>query len=305
LLDRFIQLADSAPYEVLSFVHRWGVLDLCEHLVPISSTHVLFGESLRTGPLRLPEFEAPKKTRLRPFPELPCFYRVLAEVPLRERRTAHHQGSLDFVWEPISAWRHYARQARSILDLAAALHQGETTRPEDWLTVYPEGNWLLAPNLTSRAATKRDWSLGVQRQLLAGAINAWLEWGRVHPEWRWLESRGTISFGGAGLFGALAVGLMLAVNEQRRLSFCTACGKGFSPDRARVLGLRAFCDSCKGKSLHIAYASRDLRERKARVRALYAEGKSVPEIEAAIKCRTGTVARWLVPLQQRRRRRRD
>lgn len=84
MLDAFIRL--TKPQDVVRFAERWGVLGLCEHLVPaIHNSPGMYGMS---GCKVL----GPPKTR--------------------------------YYWEPLESWFFYARTARSVLNAAAALQAG-------------------------------------------------------------------------------------------------------------------------------------------------------------------------------------
>jgi hypothetical protein len=102
LLEGFIRLADASPEAVHTFARRWGVLGICHHGLP--ATH---------NP-RPPELPSRSGTATW------CY-------PLRQS---------GWYWEPLDIWHDFARRARAVLNLAAAMGRETSTRREDWAALH-------------------------------------------------------------------------------------------------------------------------------------------------------------------------
>lgn len=199
----------------------------------------------------------------------------------------------EFQWEPIDAWRYYARQAVALLNIAARLHGDKPGSVEDWNTIYerplrylpqqlgelemvcemiglgpiPDHRRLVISvggvQLVARPIQmerKRDEVLAGQRFVLAAILNyGWLDMGGVRPAFQWAGSP-RVALLSRNLFGALAANLIFAIARTQGLAMCTACGTPFIPSRRPVPGRRSYCPSC-GRQAATRDASRAYRQR--------------------------------------------
>lgn len=199
----------------------------------------------------------------------------------------------EFQWEPIDAWRYYARQAAALLNVAARLHRDEPGRAEDWNVIYerplrylpqmlgeldlvremiglgsiPDHRRLLISlggvQLVARPFRRerqRNEVLAAQRFVLAAILNyGWLGSGGVRPSFQWAGSPRVVLLSG-NLFGAVAAHLMFAIAKTQGLAICSACGMPFIPSRQPTPGRRSYCPSC-GRQAAVRDASRAYRRR--------------------------------------------
>jgi hypothetical protein len=243
MLRGFVRLADLSdirlPARLEAFARRWGVLGLCQHGLP--ATHPITMEML---PL-----------------ETPCGLWMTATGT-----------------ESVSLWREYARQARAVLDVAAALVSEEVAATE------------LRPDLPSPTAAEQEaaaWSIALRpfppRSDAPPAILDYLEGPDRVTQRRWLLDRAIarwtnvagiqlvpdfaggqpVRLGVRSLFGALSVQLLFAVVSAPFTRSCAGCGKLFSPSRKPRGEEKSWCPRCKRKEKDRAAAS-------ARFRALEA-----------------------------------
>jgi len=116
MLEEFVALADADEDKYLQYASKWGLLELCkEHYEP--TNHNQNCE-----------------------PIVPSRMVVLGttDIPAKE-----HRQMLLSVGEPVSAWRTQARFAKSLLNVAARLHQGELGSEQDWQTLHFDDSGFL------------------------------------------------------------------------------------------------------------------------------------------------------------------
>jgi len=178
-------------------------------------------------------------------------------------------------WEPLQAWRNYARQIRAILKMAANLHHGKPCDPSDILAFNqpdPEKakEWLkmgvAEPRQEGRfhsEAAERE-RVSSHRALVANVINSWLWYGDVYPGLFWSEENPRLELTGTGLFGALATQLVLAISRTGGLVFCSGCGAPYFPERRPREGERHYCDECREAKIPERDAARDYRRKMMR-----------------------------------------
>jgi hypothetical protein len=106
LLRSFAHLAERKPRRILAYARQWGVLNICEHGLPVTHS------------------------------KRPPFQDDLSAPPFLF--SCATQFTTDVCCEPLSAWRRFAREAQGLLNIAARLHQGDPGRPEDWEAI---GDW--------------------------------------------------------------------------------------------------------------------------------------------------------------------
>lgn len=246
ILSRFVDLADAADAQILSFARRWGVMELCEHGLPAAHSRPALAPSI--------------------------MHRVtwcerLGHDPGKERQ--------DY-WEPLSAWRQFSREGKALLTLAAHLQSGTPSRPEDWRVAL---GWERTDGGISPPAYPPDWK--GREWHIEQRVNTWMAWGASGLSFHWRRSwppkdeRATtrpresrlvpeVTVGGGGLFGALAAQLMFAVARSDGLAFCSGCTTPFFPTRKPSSGERRYCDDCRTEGVPQRDATRDYSNRQRR-----------------------------------------
>jgi len=225
MLEAFYGLADAPNQRILAFAKEHGVLKICEHGLPCSHN---------------PE----------PFP------------PVRNGfdTKCYPLGWLDreddgWLWEPLTAWRTFSRQAFALSRVADRVFQNKLGRAMDWQVVY---------EYSGRKAPWWQQHVRVERMIIARVLNEWHAMGGVRPEvvWHPSDSKPSIRFGGPSLFGALALQLTLVVGQSAGLAICTHCRTEYSPTARRPKsGQRNFCQVCRAKGIPSRYSLADHRER--------------------------------------------
>jgi hypothetical protein len=225
LLQSFIRLADAPDERILAFARRWGVLELCEHDLPLR--HLVSGWAHTDAPFYARSW---------------CDYRQ-SEPGGR-------------IWEPLSAWRTWARRAAATLNVAISFYRNKLPPLEEWQSAISLGLRSPDDNEPLPPTPSKGWLR------LDHRIHAWLGLTGVVP--RVVRNRGVrpqITFGGTGLFGALSIQLMLAVCRTDGLAVCSSCASAFVPKRRPRHG-RAYCDDCRESKKPKRDASADDRKRK-------------------------------------------
>jgi hypothetical protein len=211
-LDDFIRLAWPEAGtrrhggDVLTFVKRWGVLELCEHKLPF--THAM-GDLLMVSP-PVNRHEGPSRLLSGRFCQ-PLRYYIAHQLETHEcieleTDGVEPAGCIEYV----QTWRFFAESAVLLLELAASLRarsdpsNEESTRKK---LVSRLNKWLDMANVgvSCRDTGKGEWPSGMQIEYI---------------------NRG-------GLFGVLSVQLLLATTLNEFLFTCAECGKSFNPAPAR------------------------------------------------------------------------
>lgn len=146
--------------------------------------------------------------------------------------------------EPLTAWRHYAKEANALVRLSLKLGRNTLPQKQDW-----SGLPLRRPPRSVEAG----------RLLVAERITRWLTHGGVRARLAWRQTRPTMSFGGGGLFGALAIQLMLAASRTSGVAICSGCGMGYLPSRQPRAKERHYCEECRRRKVPQRDAARDGR----------------------------------------------
>lgn len=194
MLDTFVGI--KAPDAILKFAERYGVLGLCEHLLP--STH-----NLVISPSHIPS----------PPSCLPLGF-------------GDEDGQM---YEPVERWLDLARQARAILALARALHNDVEDSLEDWQSAYR--SVYDAETAEHVAADAGGTTLADKKRRVATVANWWMLFGGVRFGVVWEAGDKKDAVGpilGASVvhhiapptFGILATQLTLAVAGAVDLAIC-------------------------------------------------------------------------------------
>jgi hypothetical protein len=221
LLEGFVRLTDASPEAICTFARRWGVLRICHHGLP--ATH-----------------------NPRP-PELPAQSGIATWCyPLRQS---------GWYWEPLDIWHDFARRARAVLNLAAAMGQKTSTRREDWAVLHD--TWAQRWD-----ASGGNVPVATMHLVLEHVVNTWLVWGHVCPMLEGSNHGLRIELRGGGLFGAIAVQLLAAVSRSKGWAVCINCGDVYSPLRRPKRSQRTYCHKPECKAAAIRDAMRDYRARR-------------------------------------------
>lgn len=228
LIEDFIRLHDSSPAQIVKYAKRWGVLGLCSHGLPASHSFPSFVSKVEDLPY------------------------ICAPVPAKQRR--------GYSEEPLEKWHAFSKQAYGLLNIAARLHKNELVEPKDWEFVFPI--FAVPSAIGSRAG-----ALQSERHRVAYVMQRWLSLGAVRPRFTWEGLTPTFELGGptvkgTGLFGALAVQLLLIISRRDGLAFCSGCAKPHIPSRRPQADRRNFCSECRNNKISVLHAMRDMRERR-------------------------------------------
>ncbi len=190
LLRSFVKLADATNEDIVRAAMRWGPLGICEHLKPaahagcepLAAEHRAWEERREqlTWSLRLGSW--PNDTD---------------RVPFTAGRSPH--------WEPLEAWRFYARGFRALLHLAGSLRDGlsvgagvwqaaaiEPKLPNrvelaipDWGALATPGPWQPTPDALEKAAALVALPRDLARANFASLVDAHLAESGVLPRLSW------------------------------------------------------------------------------------------------------------------------
>lgn len=243
LLSEFIELGNAAPSQIARFARKWGLLGLCKaHELP--ADHVINWD--RYGVLRIG-----------------C-----------RRHTRVREDTVVTI-ESLDAWRRFSSEAKALLDIGVALRHNDETTKADWeIALTSSERWKrLRPLLKSPAET--EYEASDLRQILARHVEVWVRLGGVRPVLSWGELTirtppakrepppyPTILYNYSGLFGALAVRLMLAIAQGKGITICSICGEGFTPARRPRSDRRVVCSAAACKRVLGRDASQRYRRKK-------------------------------------------
>ncbi len=264
LLEAFVRLPDAADVEIAAYAKRWEELGLCQHGLPMIHNWTIAGS----------------------IPQDACGARALEEPETLEEaahllatKTDDYWKSIeDWNWEPLEAWRAWARRARELVNLAALTNLGQLADFQAWKSAdfYPS----------------RENTLAEQRHELCKRTDTWIGLGEVRPH---LEVRGshlTVTLGGFGLFGALATQLLLVVSRTRGFAVCSGCGKPYVPRRRRTSERLNYCPNC-GLKAAWRDAQRRLRNAQTTARQLHNDGTPVRVIAKQLDRTIPTIRKWV------------
>jgi hypothetical protein len=214
-------------------------------------------------------------------------------------------------WEPLEFWRELSRNVRAILRIAAALNEypPRLGHPDDWgVLLGGEDRDPGFAALKTRGLLKSQAVMGNPRELFDYArfflqevvINKWLRVGRVGLEMHSdFESKGRIIWHtrvtcGRGLFGAIALQLMLLFAGAEALDTCAGCGLPYiRTGRRPKRGQNSYCDDCGLESAR-RDADRRRKDKMIEARRLHAKGATPEKIARRLSVRSvATVRRWL------------
>lgn len=241
LLEEFIHLSDAHPERIRDYARRWGILRICVHGLPASHNPIA---PWSAEPWQLVSLDSHGSVLWRP---------SLGESQCRPT-SSDLLTAKEWMYEPLDSWRNLAALAKKLLNIAANLYSGKAGSPADWRSLIR--GW---PDL-GLASLGIDNAIEREKMTLAGLINEWLSWGNVRPRLHWNDLKARVAFGGEGLFGALAVQLLLVVSRIDGLAICSACSLPYMPSRRPSSARRNYCQAC-GRKAAARHATEDYRRR--------------------------------------------
>ena len=147
--------------------------------------------------------------------------------------------------EAIETWRELATRARATLDVAASIQKGEHPREEDWDTLAP---WYYVWRTRAKGATAPR-RRAAEKQQLADVLNAWLRLAEVRPSFSWqaginFTNLEGVDEGSISLLGVLALQMVRAVAQARKIATCSGCGATYLRKREAPKGRANYCPRC-------------------------------------------------------------
>ena len=249
LLD-FLALADGSGEHVRAYARKWGVLGICnEHGLPFSHRwqqpkDVMTATAEAAGIALWSFGEDPNS----PGPSAPrC--RLLGSH-------GHESMPNADAWEPLAAWRHFAGEARALLEVTDRLKDGKRSDLSVWQQIAELRYTQKVPRATDA------------RICISRAVNRWLAWGDVRPSLTWPVGHKavTVTLVGSALFSVLAMQLAYAIIGRGGFAFCSGCGMPYETPRRPRISQRRYCPLCRERGVPVRDAKRDARRPKARKR---------------------------------------
>jgi hypothetical protein len=259
LLEDFLQLRNAPARQILRYAQRWGVLGLCEHDFPAQhppeywpsraiefhACPYAWDDPYGFGPVRPSKGQSRRASRAK---HADGFW----INPRADFHACHVRGTYEadeYVgspWEPVDAWRTWARRAHALLAVAAALQDKKLGAESDWQTATD-----------TKMETPRPQTEGWR--LLAYFADYWLRAADVRP-WPQFQDgvvRMTLGsdWGHSPLFGAIAVQLVLAISGAEGFVVCDACRNVYAPRRTPRAGERHYCQSCRDRKVPERHAA--------------------------------------------------
>ncbi|HTK30725.1 MAG TPA: hypothetical protein VL332_02090 [Candidatus Saccharimonadaceae bacterium] len=270
LVDHFVRLVDAPEEDILAFAKRWGVLDLCSHGKPMIQDRSARQWSHGPAPGCAPLLWNPPGLE----PRLSGFW-------IGRERLAH--------------WRQWARRARALMRIAAAVAGNRPGGLEDWIELKVDE--ATPERLEERRANiaKQGALLMLDKFMLHSTVNQWVEVARMGPKIvAGPNDPPVIRFASSpmgNLFGLLGLQMMVRITRVGSLAVCTHCGSLYKPDRLPNPKRRNFCSKC-GRQAAMKLAKRAMMERKSKALALHKSGMRASDVASAVGSRASTVRRW-------------
>lgn len=255
-----------------------------------------------------------------------CFAKEWGPLALSDKQNScPGHGSISGGAEPIAAWLCYARRARSILNIAAALKDNKLGDLDDWnqLGVFVQRGRLGKKHYEAflqamdrydsvigfteivRESTPEE-NLARARGVIGGEVDRWLDiwkgkatsgvsdfslrWSRAQGKWN-LE----IDYHGL-LFAAIALQLALVIADADSLYSCCGCGVPYIRSRERKRpkkGWANFCDQCAKEGVAGRRAGERYREKKKQAVQMHSGGLTPPQIAKRLNTDTVQIHSWL------------
>ncbi len=218
--EDFIELADAPPHRIAAYARSWGVLGICEeHGLPYTHNPQPYPWPPYGSALHKPC--APKG---RP-PAGPCS-------------------------EPIESWRHFSRQMKALLAIAADLQEGRLGRPAVWDVVYallePKQRLFGLEQARSGHSVDEAGLRELQRYQVGAVVDEFLYCSGLRPRFEWRPGTPARLVPLAGnTFGALSIQLALAIQAPRGLALCSECAGIYAPKIRPRPNVDHYCPKCR------------------------------------------------------------
>jgi hypothetical protein len=226
MLEDFVLLFGKSSEAILAYAKRWGVLGICEeHAFPIGH-----GCPPRGG-LKVSLGQAWKYSD--------------AELLFQQDG------------DPVSAWRQFSEAAYAVLAIHAHLNAGQVPDEQLWkLALKPGPNPAFSSVLGDVPWTAAPWwNRDIDSQfLIKFCINRWMRNSGVLPQ---LDPKDlSIRFASAGLFGAIAVQLMLVVSGSQGWVICSnaECHRVYASSRRPKSSQKHYCLECRAARMPKRFA---------------------------------------------------
>jgi hypothetical protein len=171
---------------------------------------------------------------------------------------ARRWGALDVCMEHGRPWNHADAAGWNRADFSCPdpLHLPDAPKLETiaaWQSAIIRADDLLrAANTLHRAARRRppmwDDEVHSAHRMVMTEMPRWLSDARVEFQFSWWTwpRRPEVQFYGRGLFGVVAVRLLMAVSASSGFWRCSTCGNWYAPPRAPREGENSYCAQCGG-----------------------------------------------------------
>jgi hypothetical protein len=282
ILEQFVNLYNAPGERIKDYAKRWGVLRLCEHLLPLSHNRYHPPFLFRPSTAEWMQRRASEK--------------YLSCEPLGD--------TWDAGWEPLETWRQFALLFRTLLNLAASIHLIQPGKPEHWQIVehwfqshsehfarqdhmrFWESKWQAdfksyideRQNTLSRKksqeAAKYRWSRKLELEVkmdfayifFTHCVRTLLLISGVKINFLWVRTGPKTHLEANGLFDALVAQLILAINRSQGFVMCSSCGELYTPKRRPRPNQRHYCgkEECKKRAAW-KNASARYYQKKARI----------------------------------------
>lgn len=244
MLEDFVRLAESgrdSDQAVLEYARRWGLLELCQHQLPVDH-----------GPVHVPIALATAGGGRYTFPI---------------STTCHGLGGR----EPVAAWLYWSRQAAALLAILSHLRRSEPAPSKDWESLCENPPWVAPERLEEGTLANARLSMAglvggrvpleMQRKVASGAIETWIQLAGASIELRWPGVVPVVGFRTGGLFGALGLQILLAAGSTS-LVMCPGCGIWHAPPKGRHRPAK-YCQTCRKANVPHNRASQMSRAKKS------------------------------------------
>jgi len=154
-------------------------------------------------------------------------------------------------WEPLDAWRRLARRLQGLLNVASGAYKGQASQRSDWKSIVPD----------EPEEQRNDNTVRSDRFSVAYYLNWEVRLARVRLRCIWEGEVPVIKVGGDGLYAALVVQTIFAVNRSEGIATCTTCGSVYAPKRQPNPNRQRYCDTCRKTGAPERAASRAYRAR--------------------------------------------
>lgn len=245
LLDEFVKLADRRPEDILTFAQRWGVLGLCEHLVPEASCS-----------------HGCRDNWLEPISAWRNYARRVQAILLVASKLHEGRVGAETDWsvilgvagEPPVGWWDKLQMGLPALRESLA-----------YIPLLDTEQSLQVEFGTSKVSVMTEFSKVADQKFLLGMIVdsiLYLSGARLVFTWASGEPEISISPGGS-LFAALASQLTFAVARSEGIALCAACSSPYIPRRKPQVGRRHYCPNCGSTAAKRDHARRKKIERRS------------------------------------------